>query len=248
MNELLQLARDALLFKHETYVQHTARADALKRGLTLLVVVTLLAGVISLVVNIVNGMRPADFEANMQEFEQGMESFFENVEPFLDLPPDFEEGFREGLKAVLPGIEIGARIAELPTPLPKPVGVLLSNLGAFLSLPFSRLAGWVGYGIWVMLAAKLRGGRATAAQTLGATALYAVPHILDILGPVPCLGGLLGLVATVWGIAIYVKALAVANEFTIGRSIVATLLPALVIVVLSGLGLLALLIVGLAAG
>jgi hypothetical protein len=55
-------------------------------------------------------------------------------------------------------------------------------------------------------------------------------------------------VATVWGIAIYVKALAVANEFTIGRAIVATLLPALVIVVLSGLGLLALLVVGLAAG
>jgi hypothetical protein len=65
---------------------------------------------------------------------------------------------------------------------------------------------------------------------------------------VPCLGGLLGVVATVWGIAIYVKALAVANEFTIGRAIVATLLPALVIIVLSGLGLLALLIAGLAAG
>jgi hypothetical protein len=248
MNELLQLARDALLFKHETYVQHVARADALKRGLTLLVVVTLLAGVISLVVNVVNGMRPTDVEADIQEFEQGMQSFFDNVEPFLDLPPDFKKGFGQGLKAVRPGIEIGARIAELPTPLPRPVGVLLSNLGAFLSLPFSRLAGWVGYGIWVMLAAKLMGGQATVAQTLGATALYAVPHVLDILGPVPCLGGLLGVVATVWGIAIYVKALAVANEFTIGRAIVATLLPALVIVVLSGLGLLALLVVGLAAG
>jgi hypothetical protein len=248
MNELLQLARDALLFKHETYVQHTARADALKRGLTLLVVVTLLAGVISLVVNVVNAMRPTDVEADIQEFEQSLQTFFDNAEPFLDLPPDFKKGFGQGLKAVRPGIEIGARIAELPTPLPRPVGVLLSNLGAFLSLPFSRLAGWVGYGIWVMLAAKLLGGRATAAQTLGATALYAVPHVLDILGPVPCLGGLLGVVATVWGIAIYVKALAVANEFTIGRAIVATLLPALVIIVLSGLGLLALLIVGLATG
>ena len=37
MKELLQLAWDALLFKHESYVQHVARADALKRGLALLV-------------------------------------------------------------------------------------------------------------------------------------------------------------------------------------------------------------------
>lgn len=248
MNELLQLARDALLFKHEAYVQHVARADALKRGLTLLVVVTLLAGVISLVVNIVNGMRPADVEANLEEFQASVESFLQNARPYLDLPPDFEEGFREGLKAVRPGIEIGENIAALPTPLPKSIGVVLTNLGILLSSPFNRLAGWAGYGIWVLLAAKLLGGRATAAQTLGATALYAVPHVLDILGPVPCLGALLGLVATVWGIAIYVKGLAVANEFTIGRAIITTLLPALVIAALSVLGLLTLLIVGLAAG
>jgi hypothetical protein len=125
---------------------------------------------------------------------------------------------------------------------------LLSNLGAFLSLPFSRLAGWIGYGIWVLLAAKLLGGRATVSQMLGATALYAVPHVLNILGPVPCLGGMLGLVATVWGIAIYVKALAVANDFGVGRATAATVLPALLFTALALLGMLVLFILSLALG
>ena len=240
MKELFQLGRDALLFKHEAYVQHVARADALKRGLALLVLVTLIAGIASLVVNFVGGLRPTNAQAELREAEEGMQAFFDNAGPFLNLPPDFKKGVYQGFRAARSGIEIGMRVADLPTPLPKPVGIALSSLGKFLSLPFSRLAGWIGYGVWVLLAAKLLGGRATIAQTLGATALYAVPHVLDILGPVPCLGGLLGLVATVWGIAIYVKALAVANDFGVGRAIVATVLPALIIAVLALLGLMGL--------
>ena len=132
--------------------------------------------------------------------------------------------------------------------MPKPVGWLLQDIGAFLSLPFARLAGWFGYAVWVILVAKLLGGRATIAQALGATALYAVPHVLDLLGLVPCLGGILGLAATVWGIAIYVKALSVANEFTIGRAVAATVVPAVAFVGLSVLGFLVILVLGLVAG
>ena len=246
MKELLQLGWDALLFRHEAYVHHVSRADALKRGLALLMLVTLLAGVISLVVNVVTGLRPADVEADLENVETSVQEFFESMKPFFPIPPEFEQGFREGFRAMRPGIEIGMQVGELPTPLPKPVGTVLSNLGAFLSLPFSRLAGWVGYGIWVLLVAKLLGGRATVSQTLGATALYAAPHVLDILQPVPCLGGVLGWVATVWGIAIYVKALAVANDFHVGRAIIATLLPAVILVLLALLGLAGLLVFALA--
>jgi hypothetical protein len=248
MKELFQLGRDALLFKHETYVQHVARADALKRGLALLVLVTLIAGIASLVVNFVGGLRPTNAQAELREVEEGLQAFFDDAGPFLNLPPDFKKGVYQGFRAARSGMEIGMRIADLPTPLPKPVGIALSSLGQFLSLPFNRLAGWIGYGVWVLLAAKLLGGRATIAQTLGATALYAVPHVLDILGPVPCLGGLLGLVATVWGIAIYVKALAVANEFSVGRATAAIVLPALLFTALALLGMLVLFILSLALG
>ena len=245
MKELLQLAWDALLFKHEAYVQHTARTDALKRGLALLVLVTLLAGVISFFVDVVRGLRPMDVVAQQREVEQGIRDFLQSVGPYLDLPPGFE---KQSLLYMRSGMEIGFRIAALPTRLPQPLGRTLQNLGALLTLPFSRLAGWMGYGMWVMLVAKLMGGRATVSQTLGATALYAVPHVLDILGLVPCLGPVLGVVATVWGIAIYVKALAVANEFTIGRAVVATVVPVLAVAALSLLGLLVVFILALASG
>jgi hypothetical protein len=244
MKELLQLAWDALLFRDEAYAQHVARADVLKRGLAVLVLVTLLAGVISLLVNFVGDLRPVSTEAQIAEVEQGIREFFRAVGPYLDLPPKTQGIVFSYMR---PAIQMGLRIANLPTPLPQPLGRLSESLGAFLSLPFSRLAGWMGYGIWVLLVAKLLGGRATAGQMLGATALYAVPHVLNILGVVPCLGGLLGLVATVWGIAIYVKALAVANDFTIGRAIAATVIPAVFFGILALLGLVAIFIPALAS-
>jgi len=248
MKEYLQLAWDVLLFKHEAYAQHIARADVLKRGLVLLVLATLLAGTVSLIIDIVGDLRPVNVEAQRREMEQGFQSFFEPLGPmwqYLDLPPGFEE---EILAYIRPNVEMGLRIAALPTPLPRPVGRILQDLGAFLSSPFNRMAGWIGYALWVLLVAKLLGGRATVSQMLGATALYAVPHGLNILGFVPCLGDVLGLVATVWGIAIYVKALAVANDFSTSRAIVATVVPALIGMTSVLLGLLGFLILILVSG
>ena len=115
-------------------------------------------------------------------------------------------------------------------------------------MPFTWLTNWVGYAIWVWLIAKLLGGKATISQMLGATALYTVPHILDVLGFVPCLGSILSLVATVWGIAIYIKGLTVANDFSLGKSILAAILPALIRFLVTMGGILTLVIIALLGG
>jgi len=246
MKELLQFAWDALLLKDEAYTQHVARADVLKRGLILLVLATLVGGSLPLIVDVIGDLRP--ISAQRQEAEQSIREFTTSMGPLwgaLGVPPDFEREMLAGMRA---GLEIGFDIAELPTPLPKVVGRILEDLGAFLSLPFNRLAGWLGYSIWVLLVAKLLDGKATLRQMLGTTALYAVPHVLGILSFVPCLGQLLGLVAMVWGIAIYVKAVAVANDFSLGRAIAATVVPALVGLGLALLGLLTFFILALATG
>jgi len=240
MKELLQLAWDVVLFRHAAYAQHATRADALKRGLLLLVLVTLLAGVVPLVINVVNGLRPLDLEAQRREAEQGFREFFQIMGPYLNLPSGLDA--ERMLAYIRPNMELGFRIAQLPTRLPRPVGAVLENLGGFLSLPFGRLAGWLGYAIWVLLVAKLLGGRATVAQMLGVSVLYVVPHVLDFLGFVPCLGPVLWVVATVWGMAIYVKAVAVANEFSISRAIAATVVPALAGMVVGLVGLVVVLI------
>jgi hypothetical protein len=248
MKELLRFTWDVLLFRHEAYAQHVTRTDILKRGLILLVSATLVAGFLSFARDLINDLRPMSIERQRQEAEEAIQQFnqsWRDMRQFTDVPPEVIEQINAYMRS---SIEMGLRIEALPTRLPKPVGGVFEALGRLLSLPFSRMTRWIGYTIWVLLIAKLMGGRATAVQTLGATALYAVPHVLDILHVVPCLGGLLGLIATVWGIAIYVKALAVANEFSIGRSIVATVAPALIGGILAATGMLTLLILALLAG
>jgi hypothetical protein len=83
------------------------------------------------------------------------------------------------------------------------------------------LGAWLGYGIWVMLFAKLLGGRASLASFFGATAIFVVPHLLLILRWVPILGGLLAFIAFVWGLALYVKATAVSHGLTLDRALLA---------------------------
>ena len=87
-----------------------------------------------------------------------------------------------------------AEIQRLPDRTAAAAGAGLQGIGAWLSLPFAssplpagrRRAGtWLGYGIWVMLAAKLLGGRGTLHGFFGATGFFAVPHVLDILRRVP---------------------------------------------------------------
>lgn len=226
MKELLRLAWDVVLFRHDAYARHVASAHVLKRGLLLLIVVTLLAGSINFLIDTVKGIITPPAE----QMEQGMREFTDMLYRFL--PGEAIAPSMEGFEA---GMRIGVRIASLPTPLPRPISTILSTLGAYLSLPFARLSGWAAYAIWVILVARLLGGKGHLPQMLGATALYAVPHILNILGFIPCLGGLFGLIAALWGLAIYVKAVAVASDFGIDKAILATVLPALAMIVLIAL-------------
>jgi len=60
-----------------------------------------------------------------------------------------------------------------------------------------------------------------------------VPHILDALGFIPCLGGLLGLIAWGWGVVIYVKGTASAHDMSTGKATLAVLMPFIVLFLLT---------------
>ncbi len=73
-----------------------------------------------------------------------------------------------------------------------------------------------------------------------------MPQLLNIFQRIPFLGGLLGFIAFLWGLAIYVKATAVSQKMSIERALLAVFVPILVaalLVVVLGTGLIGLIAV-----
>jgi hypothetical protein len=238
VGEMLQLARGALSLDTQTFVAQREARDAFRKGVFLVVIITLLAGSLSLVVSTVKGFLPPKWDAQRDEVEDQISRVFK----FLPLEMDAETE-RMIVGSIEAGLDIGFEIAQLPTPLPRPVKDFLQALGGWVTAPLLRLGGWMGYAFWVLLVAKLLGGRATLSQMLGCTALYVAPQILTILQVIPCLGPILAFVAFVWGLVIYIKATAVANELGPGRALLAAILPAAVLI-----GLISLIVIPVVLG
>jgi hypothetical protein len=249
---------DAVVFRTEAYQRLSDRRDAFMQGFLVIVVVALLAGLPGFVTQFVKGLRPAG--AEISDARAGFREAMQRMAPYLvgmGVPSGMQDQVLQQIEQNMEsGFNIAAEIQNLPTVLPKPIGRTLEAMGAWLSVPFSSasfplgtavLATWLGYGIWVMLAAKLMGGRGTLAGFFGATALFAVPHVLDFFRWVPYVGSWLGVIAFLWGVAIYMKATAVSHKFQGVLGVVAVLLPLVVVAFLSillifGVGTLAVLL------
>ncbi|MBN1890864.1 MAG: YIP1 family protein [Thermoflexales bacterium] len=256
MNELLTFARGVLTLDDATFAAHVKSADALKRGLGIMAAVALLASLFTFVGNVVEGFQPVDMAEIQRQIEQSLEQQ-RQFNPALQDPE--VRKMIEG--SISEGIAIGTEISEEPTNLaflPAWLGNLLQAIGAWLSQPLAWLGGWAWYALWVLLFAKLLGGRATLQRMLGATTLFAVPHVFDIaldllnllgrlIPAVSCVFGplawLAGLLTFAWGVAVYVKATAVANDFSAGRAFAAAILPLVLVALLTLIGLVVLMIV-----
>lgn len=243
MKEWVRTLVDAALLRTEAFARFRDRGDVFFQGFLIVVAVALLAGLPGFVGGVVNAAVPRSAEAQLEEATARLDAALAQMEPYLrSVSPTAEEQVAQIVRAARLGIAAGVEIANLPALLPRPVGRLLAAFGLWLSLPFARsglpltaaaLSIWLGYGIWVMLLAKLLGGRGTLAGFLGTSALYAVPHALTVFAFVPCLGPILGLVAVVWGAVIYVKATAVSHDLSGGRAAVAALVPAVALILVA---------------
>jgi hypothetical protein len=94
------------------------------------------------------------------------------------------------------------------------------------------MGAWLAYAIWVLLFAKLMGGNGGVDRFLGLTALFAVPNLLGIFSPIPCVGPFIAFIGWLWGVAVYVKAVQVSQRLDTGKAILAAILPALIVAVL----------------
>ncbi len=241
MKAWLRDLRDIALLRTDAFARLSRRPDAFLLGFLAVVLVALVAGLPALASDLAmlgRPTEPADRAAALSDARQALDS----IAPVLDalgMPAAArDEAFAAALQSFDLGLRLGSEIAALPTPLPRPVGALFRALGGWASRPFAdsgfplavaALGTWLGYGIWVMLGAKLLGGRGTLHGFFGATGFYALPHLLHLFDRVPVLGAILGGIGFLWGLAIYVKATAVSHELSVERAVLAVVLPVLVV-------------------
>lgn len=229
MSNVFSVLVKTVVLDDAAYQEWRQRPNPLVKGITLIVVVSLIAGLVTFAVDLANKTKPV----KVAEIEAAIEESFEQQRrwnpAWQNMDPEVREMIDEQTDVVLDMI---ADIVQIKTPLPRSATGFFEALGAFLSQVSSSLAGWLFYGALVLMAVNLLGGGARLPDFLGMVSLYTIPGLLGLLGPVPCLGGLLGLVGLIWSIVIYVKAVSVVSDLDIGRSVVAVFAPVVVIFVL----------------
>jgi hypothetical protein len=247
MGEISRVLRGALLFKTPLFGEFSQRSDVFFRGFVIVVLVALIGGIPSLIIDVANGIRgTVSVPAESHEVSSGFTEALTQLRSLLAVLPEEQRNavvdqIRQGFEM---GVDIAVATESQPTLLPRPIGRVLSAFGGWFSRPFAAtilplaaasLATWLGYGLFVMLTAGLLGGRSDIAGFLGTTSLYSLPHLLNVFAVVGVFGPLVWFVAFVWGVAIYVKATAVSHEISLARAVVAVLLPAVVLALALGM-------------
>lgn len=260
MKTWLQTLRDALLLRGATLARLAERPDAFAHGLLVVVLVALLVGLPFLVQDLAAGFQPvAAVEAG--DAQPDVSGSLELVRPYLrdaGVPETIIDQILQTAEgsAGLAGT-VATEINRLPTALPRPLAQAFIGVGRWLSRPFARspfppaaaaLSTWLGYGVWVMLAAKLLGGRGSLHGFFGATGFFAAPHVLNLFNLVPVAGPVLGVIATLWGLLIYTVATGASHRLSPARALIAVFAPVLVGLTLVALALLAAGVWGLAVG
>lgn len=224
----IAMARAALTLQEAPFHMIAEGTGAFQRAVWLVVVVGLVVGGVNAMVQLPSVARTPTFDvdAYLRQIDQ---SFSYGNIMRGEQPPEVKEflriyrGSMESFASQIP------KIMATPSPLPGYVGRFLTWLGDWLSTPFALLARWLGISIWIMLFARWLGGRGTLLSYLGASSLSVLPHLLRAFGFIPLLGGLLAVLAGIWGLIIQVKAVEITHHLPQNRAIAAVLLPYLLI-------------------
>jgi len=228
-NMLGTLLRTAIL-DDAAYQEWRERPNLFLRGIVLISIVMLVAGLIVFAVDLVNRATPVNVDRIEEGIRQGFEQSYKWNPAMRDMPPEVREMMDGMIDVIVPMVR---DLSEIRAPLPRGITGFFGATGAYLTRVLAALGGWMFYGVLVLLAVNLLGGSARLPDFLGMVALYAIPGLLAVLKPVPCLGTLLALIGTIWAIVVYIKAVSVASDLDAGRSILAVLAPFIVIWLLS---------------
>jgi hypothetical protein len=230
MSAMFRTLLRTVILDSSAYEDWHERPNLFVRGIVLIAIVSLVAGLLVFAVDVVNRVKPVDAAKIQQELQKGFDSQYQWNPALKNLPPEVRAMIGQQIAIIGPMV---ADLAKIEAPLPRGVSGLFEAVGAYLSRVLAALGGWMLYGALVLVAVNLLGGTAKLPDFLGMTSLYSIPGLLALLSPIPCLGGLLAFVGTIWSIVVYVKAVSVASRLDGARSIVAVFSPLIAIVLVS---------------
>jgi hypothetical protein len=203
------------------------RPNLVLRGIVLIIVVSLVAGLITFAVRLVDSVKPVDVAMIEDAIRESFEQQYRWNPGWQD--PEVRKLMDGMLDVMVPMV---TDLAQVEAPLPRGVNGFFTSVGGWLSRSLMAISGWLFYGALVLIAVNLLGGSAKLPDFLGMVSLYVIPGLLGLLNPVPCLGGLLAFVGTVWSIVVYIKATSVASDLDAGRSILAAVAPFFALILL----------------
>jgi hypothetical protein len=223
MGSLLNTLWKTVILDDAAYQEWRERPNIFLRGIILIIVVSLVAGLLTFAFNLYNQITPVKADKiveNMTQWQQWLP---------VELDPEFQEAWQGMVDVMVPMIR---DLSEVQAPLPRGIVGFFNSFGSWLSRALAAIGGWIFYGVLVLLFVNLLGGSAKLPDFLGTVALYIVPGLLVLFQPIPCVGGILAFVGTVWSIVVYMKATSVAGNLDTGRTILAVLAPIVSIFVL----------------
>ena len=252
---ILSLVGGALMLRTDTFKALSERSDVFYRGFFVIFVIGLLAGAFAAGTELTTRvLRPPNESLVTQEALRGFQNSYNGPAALRATIESY----------VTEGVAMTFELSRLPPNSGaafRPFARLLSWVGESTAVPFGRsfLGLLLLAGLIVHLTSRWLGGRASLAQMLGLSALGFAPNVLDPLSSLFTLAGnltgsgafgplasLIGLVVFAWGAVIYIKATAIAQQFSYGHAIGAILI-ALAITALSVV-LIALVVGALVAG
>lgn len=228
MGSLVSALWRTVILDEAAYEEWRERPNVFLRGIVLIIVISLVAGIIAFGVNLVNQVKPVD----VGEIEKGIDQWFEMQSQFFPMfqDPEVKEMVDDMVRVIVPMIR---DLSQIEAPLPRGIVGFFNAFGSWVSGALAAIGGWLFYGALVLIAANLLGGTAKLPEFLGTVAVYVVPGLLGVLSPIPCIGGLLAFVGMIWSIVVYIKATAVVTKLDGGRAILAVIAPFLAMILLS---------------
>lgn len=234
MSSLLSTLARTVILDDAAYQEWRERPNLFLRGIVLILIVTLVAGLVVFAVNLVDRVQPVDAAKIEGKVREAIELQMQWNPSLQAMDPEDRAMFDKMIGIIIP---MAVDIANIEAPLPQGIVGFFQATGAWLTRALAAIAGWLFYGALVLIVVNLLGGSAKLPDFLGMVSLYSVPALLGLLTPIPCVGPILGFVGMIWSIVVYIKAISVATDLDAGRSILAAVAP-LIIVFLLGLLLL----------